>query len=424
VERDLARVFEAVQRAERDVGRLVLGQHQFFVAAADAGGALHHDPMLGAVMVHLQRQLAARLDQDVLDLHPVAGVQRLVRTPRAMDARQRLCLAAVFGDEARDQMAHVLGAAARRQHHRVLGRDDDQIVDSERGDQPGLGADVVVAGILGDDVAGERVAGGILVRQLPQRVPRAEVAPPHRHRHHRGAGGVLHHRIVDRVGRAIGERRLVEPAEILVAARALERLPARGEHVGPQPRELAHVLRRRKQEDAAVPKEIAGRDIALGGGSVGLFDKPRDLEHTPIQPGGGAGERLAALDIAVAGLGPLRMDAESHETSRPRGDGGALDRGLECGHILDRVVGRHHQHQRLRIGLDEKQRGDRRGRRGVAADRLQQQCLRRRLDTAQLLGDDKAVLLVGDHQRVGKAGRARHPQRRLLQQAVLADQGQ
>ena len=76
VQRDLAGILQPVRGAERDVGRLVLGQHHLLVAAADFGGALHDDPMLGAVMVHLQRQLAARFDHDVLDLHPMAVVQR------------------------------------------------------------------------------------------------------------------------------------------------------------------------------------------------------------------------------------------------------------------------------------------------------------------------------------------------------------
>ena len=114
-----------------------------------------------------------------------------------MDTRQRHGLAAVLDDQARHQLAHVLGAAARRQHDRVLGRDDDQVLDPERGDQARFGADIAVAGVLGDDMAGERVPRCVLGRQIPQRVPRAEIAPAHRHRHYRGPLGVLHHRIID-----------------------------------------------------------------------------------------------------------------------------------------------------------------------------------------------------------------------------------
>src|SRR6266542_6844523 len=54
VQWDLAGVFQAMGGAEWDVGRLVLGQDHLFVAAHDLGGALYDDPMLGAVVMHLQ----------------------------------------------------------------------------------------------------------------------------------------------------------------------------------------------------------------------------------------------------------------------------------------------------------------------------------------------------------------------------------
>src|SRR4051812_25439303 len=54
LERQLARVREAVRLAERDVGALVLGQDRLAIAAGDFRGALDDDPVLGAVMVHLQ----------------------------------------------------------------------------------------------------------------------------------------------------------------------------------------------------------------------------------------------------------------------------------------------------------------------------------------------------------------------------------
>src|SRR5258706_6570321 len=54
MQRDLARVLQAVRRAKRDIGRLVLGQHQLLVAAHDLCAGLADHPMLGATMVHLQ----------------------------------------------------------------------------------------------------------------------------------------------------------------------------------------------------------------------------------------------------------------------------------------------------------------------------------------------------------------------------------
>src|SRR3569833_3314642 len=74
LERQLARIREAVRLAERDVGALVLGQDHLAVAAGDLRGALHDDPVLGAMVVHLQAQRGTRVDQDALDLEAGAGV--------------------------------------------------------------------------------------------------------------------------------------------------------------------------------------------------------------------------------------------------------------------------------------------------------------------------------------------------------------
>src|SRR3981189_747645 len=60
-QRHRARVLDAMLHADRDVGRLVLFQKEDLLAARDARGAGHHHPVLGAVMMHLQRQRGARL---------------------------------------------------------------------------------------------------------------------------------------------------------------------------------------------------------------------------------------------------------------------------------------------------------------------------------------------------------------------------
>ena len=73
--------------------------------------------------------------------------------------------------------------------------------------------------------------------------------------------GVLHHRIVDRVGGASGERRLAEANEIGVAAGLGQRLPARGDDIGAQPFELIEKERRWKQKDPAVPEIFARSQI-------------------------------------------------------------------------------------------------------------------------------------------------------------------
>ena len=88
------------------------------------------------------------------------------------------------------------------------------------------------------------------------------------------------------------------------------------------------------------------------------------------------------------------------------------------------MVRRHHQQQRIGRRRSDAQRGDAGGRRGIAADRLEQNALRRHAGLAQLLAGDEAVLIIGDQDGGGEALFVGDPQRRLLQQRALGDQRQ
>jgi len=157
---------------QTDKGRVrASNEDQFLVAAHDLRCPLHDDPMLGAMVVHLQRQLGARLDRDVLDLHAAAIVDRAVCAPGTVHGRQRVGLIVPLGQEPRDQPLDLLGAIAGRHHDRIVGRDDDEVLDPDRRDQTVLRTQIAVARVLGDDLAGKRIAGGILVAHLPQRIP-------------------------------------------------------------------------------------------------------------------------------------------------------------------------------------------------------------------------------------------------------------
>src|SRR6201993_4078353 len=68
LEHDGARILDAVLHADRDIGRLVLLEEEHFLAPRDARRARHHDPMLGAVMMQLERELRAGLDLEALHL--------------------------------------------------------------------------------------------------------------------------------------------------------------------------------------------------------------------------------------------------------------------------------------------------------------------------------------------------------------------
>ena len=55
VQRNLAGILDAMLRAERNVGRLILLEQERLLAARDARRAGDDDPVLGAMMMQLQR---------------------------------------------------------------------------------------------------------------------------------------------------------------------------------------------------------------------------------------------------------------------------------------------------------------------------------------------------------------------------------
>src|SRR5207302_9590215 len=59
--------------------------------------------------------------------------------------------------------------------------------------------------VLGEDIAGQRIAAGIFSRSSPTARPRSRHRSTHAGRHHGGTAGVLHDRVVDRVAGAFLE---------------------------------------------------------------------------------------------------------------------------------------------------------------------------------------------------------------------------
>ncbi len=159
---------------------------------------------------------------------------------------------------------------------------------------------------------------------------------------------MLHHRIVDRIARRLRESIAIEAQEIEIALRFVERVAAGRDRRRLEPLELGEQQLHREEEDAAVPGIGRVGDIGFGAGTIGLLDESRDLERAL-----GAGERLAALDIAIAGLGPARGDPEGDELAGLGRGGGTRDRGFERSGIGDRVIRRHHQHQRVGRSVSE-----------------------------------------------------------------------
>ena len=251
-------------RAERDVGRLVLGQHDLLVAAHDLGGALHDDPMLGAVVVHLQRQLGARLHHDVLDLDAVAAVDRAGRCPTgdapvgwrrrarcapSRSSRATSCLTSWVRSRGATSTASAVATTTRSSTPSAA-------------TSPCFGAQIAIARVLGDDIAGERHCRRRPWRRSPTARPRSRhrsspsrPAPPRR-----AACAPSPHsrsRSFSAAAKAVLSRRRKSRSRL---PRSSARRHA-ASIAGSQPLELAQIERRREQEDAAVPEIIAGGDI-------------------------------------------------------------------------------------------------------------------------------------------------------------------
>ena len=112
-----------------------------------------------------------------------------------------------------------------------------------------------------------------------------------------------------------------------------------------------------------------------------------------------AGERHAALDVAVASFRSIRHDTEGDQMTFISILLGDADGVMEDRLVIDDMVGGEDQHQGVVAvmgGLEGRQ-GDGRG--GVAPDRLENNVIRQLVELAELFGHQEAVLFVTDDHR-------------------------
>ncbi len=162
--------------ADRNIDRLVLVHAAHVLVDGDLGRSVHHDPMLGAMKVLLQRQLIAGLHHDPLDAIAAGNVDVLIVTPRPVDTPMLDRGAVVLGLDVLDQRFHLLRFRARRDQDGVGGRDHDDVVEpDDGGEQRFLGAHEAVAAVQHDHRTVGGVAVVIVIEHLPDRAPAADV---------------------------------------------------------------------------------------------------------------------------------------------------------------------------------------------------------------------------------------------------------
>src|SRR5471032_510629 len=418
LEWNLARVAQTVDRGNRNVGRLVLTEQEHVFVAGDFRGAADHNPVFGAVVVHLQRQARARLDRDVLDLEAPAHVHRVVGTPRTIDFAVVLGFAAALFVEGVDHLFHALDRILVGDHHGVLGFDDDNVFQADHRHQFAIAVDHAVAAVLDDHVAFGNVAIGVFLIHFPQRRPATDIAPAGGQRHHAGALGFFHHRVVDGVVRASGEGGFVESDGVVVVLAAFQGQQAGVVDVRVVFFQLFKEAAGAEQEHAAVPEVTAAFDKLDGAFFIGFFDELFNAAHAFGQQ-----RIVGGLDVAITGFRTGGRYAEQHHLATLGGHGGQGQGALQGFLVVNHVVGRQHQHQLVAAFVDQHHRRQGHGRRSVATERLHQDALAFELTRAQLLVDDETVVLVADHDR-GVHAFEHQTLQGLLEQGVLAGQGQ
>src|SRR5471032_3538245 len=293
-QRNLARVAQAVDRGNRDVGRLVFTQQEHVFVAGHFGGAADHDPVFGAVLVHLQRQARARFDRDVLDLETPAHVHRVVGAPRTIDFAVVLGFAAALFVESVDHLFHALDRVLVGDHHGVLGFDDHDVFQADHRHQFTVAVDHAVSAVLDNHVTFGDVAVGVFFIHFPQRRPAPDITPAGGQRHDAGTLGFFHHCVIDGVVRAAGEGGFVEGDGVGILLAALKGQQAGVVDVRVVLFQLFEEAAGAEQEHAAVPEITAGLDVFGGAFDVGFFDEVRDAADAFGQ------QRIVGrLDVAV-----------------------------------------------------------------------------------------------------------------------------
>lgn len=169
----------------------------------------------------------------------------------------------------------------------------------------------------------------------------------------------------------------------------------------------------RQHEHAGVPEIASGFKHRFGLGAVGLLDETGHAVRARRQ-------FLATLDVAIAGGGFGRRDAEGHQFSvtgslmRPEDtiavDIAGIDLVIRSKHLHDGVL--------AEAGENLEGRGSKR-RSSIARNRLQQDVTEVNVDRPGLLGDDEAkVAVCDDDGRLELAGIANALQRLLKQRTI------
>lgn len=110
-QRRTARIDKTMLGAKRDICGLIFTQHNRGFSNGDLAHAFHYDPMLGAMVMQLQRKRRTGVDHNPLHLEPLTQRKRFIPTPGTKHANMRVFFRALAGCQPRHEFFDVLGNA-------------------------------------------------------------------------------------------------------------------------------------------------------------------------------------------------------------------------------------------------------------------------------------------------------------------------
>lgn len=347
-----------------DIGTLILRNGNHLVVTGDRGGAGDDDPVFGAVHVALHAQALAGFDCDALHLEVIGVLQHGVAAPGSLHGEVGDMFLGVVALEDIYHLAHSLAVASLGNQNGIRRFDDVQVFHTDGGDQTLIALDQGVAAVHGDDVALGGVAGGILARYFMHGVPAPHVGPADVAGNEGDVGCLFQYAVVD--GDA-GHAR-----EVFGDGLGLLTVSPGGGDVAQHGGDFGQVFGDLPQDGGGLPYEHAGVPViaafaqkAFGGLDVRLFGEALHGIDVPALAG-------ACLDIAEAGVGPRRGNAEGDQLAAACGIDGLAQGLLEHGGFLDDVVRRQDHHHRIGAVARQPGGGQGNGGRRVAPHRFEQ----------------------------------------------------
>ena len=171
------RVFKPVLHPDRDEGRFIFLEDQILIAPHHGRFARDDNPVLGALMMILQRQGRAGIDLDQFDLGAGTEMQRLEKPPWTVDPRVLGRFGAAGLVQSIDHQLHILVAITVRHQNGIVGCHNDQVLNPDGGQEPTLAADEIVSPVLDEDVPRDDIARCVFRAALPEHRPRSHIAP-------------------------------------------------------------------------------------------------------------------------------------------------------------------------------------------------------------------------------------------------------